>query len=345
MHHTDQLLEQFPDLLSGANPGSAFTHLAACDNYAKDSLVFCGDESYVEQLTQSPPAAIITSQELAERLIPVATVLTSANPRLAHALVKQAIDDFDASDPEWPAVHPSAIIHDTAKMGKDCRIGPNVVIGANTQIGDNCIIRANSVIEHDVTIGNDCVIHPLSNIGHSCILGHRVILRPGVIIGNEGFGLVPDDNKRYHRVPHTGRVVIHDDVQIGTHCNIDRGTYGDTILERGVKIDAFCHIAHNVVIGADTLFVAQCGIAGSATIGERVILSGQTGVIDHMHVAADSVLVHRAGVTEDVKEAGVWGGLPLRPFKEHVKRLNLDKHVLKLQRRIEALEKKLADKA
>ncbi|MGH1541025.1 MAG: UDP-3-O-(3-hydroxymyristoyl)glucosamine N-acyltransferase [Arenicella sp.] len=343
---TDQLLELFPDLSQADGYNNVhFDNLASCDDYQPSSLVFCSDSNYIEALSSHPPAVIITTAHLADSILAAnancCVVLITADTRLSQALIKQKLDDYDPSDSEWPAIHPSATIHDSATIGLNCRIGPNVVIGANVVVGDHCIIRANTVVEHDVTLGQHCVIHSMVNIGYATQIGHRVIIRPGTTIANEGFGLAPDVQKHYHRLPHTGTVVIGDDVQIGANCNIDRGTYGSTVIERGVKIDALCHIAHNVKVGADTVITAQCVIAGSSTIGQRVLMSGQTGVLDHKSVADDAVLVHRCGVTEDITSAGIWAGTPAKPFKDYVRSLNVDKKLDKLQRKVRELEQLL----
>ena len=181
-------------------------------------------------------------------------------------------------------------------------------------------------------------MHSGANIGYGCVLGSKVTVKANAVIGMEGFGFVPDENKHYHRMPHTGRVVIGDDVVIGALCNIDRGTLGDTVIHTGVRIDGLVHIAHKVEIGKDSIIAGQCGIAGSATLGERVIMSGQTGVLDHVTVANDVVFVHRAGVTKDVTQSGVYGGLPARPWKERVNQLNLAKQLDRLEKRLKKLE-------
>ncbi|MCL4155554.1 UNVERIFIED_CONTAM: hypothetical protein GTU68_009214, partial [Idotea baltica] len=237
------------------------------------------------------------------------------------------------------AIHDSAVIHEKTKLGLNCRIGANVTIGANCKIGDNVIIRANAVVEHDVTIGSDSIINSLVNIGYSCVLGKRVILQAGCIIGAEGYGFANDDKGNHHRIPHTGNVVLHDDVQIGSNSCIDRGTYGSTIIKNGVKIDNLCHIAHNVEIGENSLLTAQCCIAGSSVIGKRVIMSGQAGVLDHKTIPDDTVLVLRAGVTENLAHGGMWAGTPAKPFKEFVRDTTVTKKVRRLEDEIKQLKK------
>lgn len=324
------------DDLASAN--CQFAQISDVTNFSSDSLVFVSNAAALD--SQINPAVIVTSRALSSELGTRARcVLVVKDVRLAQATIKQAYADYDARDMEWDVIHSSAVIHPTAKLADDVRVGPNSVIGAHTQIGAGTTIRANCVIEHDAVVGEDCIINNLVNIGQGCILGNRVIVRPGVIIGNEGFGFAADENRRYERVPHTGIVVIGDDVQIGSNCNIDRATYGQTVIKRGVKIDALCHIAHNCVVDEDALFVAQCGVAGSSNIGKRVICSGQTGVLDHKTIADDAVLLHRCGVTEDIPTGGKWAGTPAKPLKEYVSNLNAAK---RLERKLAKLQAEVA---
>ena len=336
-HSAKNLCTLFSSLvLDARNTDAEFSRIDSSENYAEDSLIFVSDQT---QLRSPAPAVLITTEDLAASLPDEGhCVISVKNIRLAQATIKQHYCDYDASDSEWEAIHPSAVIHPSAQLGVNVRIGPNTVVGANVVIGQGTQVRANCVLEHNASIGSDCIINNLVNIGYHCVLGDRVIIRSGAIVGNEGFGFGQDENSRYHRIPHTGIVEIQDDVQIGANCTVDRGTYGKTLIARGVKIDALCHIGHNTLIDEDALIVAQTGISGSCTIGKRVIASGQTGTIDHRTIADDAVLVHRCGVTEDIPSAGMWAGTPPKPFREYVRGLNLEKKVEKLARALKALE-------
>lgn len=337
------LMKRFPELqLGNAIKQASANCISACENYSSESLVFCNSESYSDTFYDKAPAIIITTAAIAKSLASLkACILISPNLRLSHAQIKQAFHDYDPTDSEWPEIHPQAVIHESAKIGQACRIGPNVVIGANTQIGKNSIVRAGCVIEHGVNIGENCVIHSLCNIGYSSQIGNNVIIRSNSVIGNEGFGLAQDENGLSYRIPHTGNVVLSDDVQIGANCNIDRGTYGATTIGRGTKLDAQCHIAHNVSVGEDCIITAQCVIAGSSTIGNRVIMSGQTGVLDHKTIVDDVILVHRCGVTQNINEKGTWAGTPAKKLKAYVKDQQLAKRVDQLKQRLTELEDQL----
>ncbi len=343
MIKASQLLKEFPDLLSGKlSTDIECSSIAAPENFSSGDLVICYNETSLNHLllSEHKPSLIITQAALLDKVPTDTPSLSTKNPRLAHALIKQMINDYNKIDGEWDKIHSSAVIHSTANIHESCRIGPNTVIGANVILGENTIVRSNSSIEHDTVIGKNCTIHSQVNIGYSSQIGNGVIIHSGTVIGNEGFGFAPDHNKHLHRVPHTGYVEIQDDVQIGSNCNIDRGTYGATTIKRGSKLDSLCHIAHNVVLGEDCILVAQSGIAGSTTIGNRVIASGQTAILDHLNITDDVTLIHRAGVIADITEKGMWGGTPAKPMKEYVKNLSTGK---RLEKKIIALEKTIAE--
>lgn len=337
---TKELCNHLGDLvLAKNNVETNFESIDSTDEFGATSLIFLPglpDDGYDKSVL---PAVIVTNQKTAARLdIKDVSVIVVEDVRLALALSKQHFSDYDTFDSEWDSIHKTAVIHSSAQLGSGVRVGPNSIIGKGVQIGRGVHIRANCVIEHGAIIGADSVLHPMVNIGYNCVIGKRVIIRPGVIIGNEGFGFAQDKQKHFHRIPHTGTVHISDDVQIGSNSNIDRATYGVTHIARGVKIDALCHIAHNVTVDEDALFVAQCGVAGSSNIGKRVILSGQTGVLDHRTIVDDAVLVHRCGVTADVLEPGMWAGTPPKPFKEYVRDVNLAKKVERLATSVKKLK-------
>lgn len=316
-----------------------FDHTASPDQSNADSLIF------LQTFEQAPEqaAVIVTTQEVAEKLNGQTNSLLVcvADVRFAQAKIKQHFDDYLANDAEWNPIHDSAVIHNSVKLGNDCRVGPNAVIGANCVIGDHSIIRANAVIEHGVSIGEYCIINASVNVGYNSQIGDRVTIQAGSIIASEGYGFALDSQKRYERIPHTGNVVLHDDVHIGANTCIDRGTYGSTTIARGVKIDNLVHIAHNVFVDEDTLLTAQTVIAGSSKIGKRVIASGQTGILDHRTVPDDTILVQRAGVSEDLPHGGMWAGSPAKPFKEWVRGLSASKKITKLERSLKELKQEL----
>ena len=338
--HSQELVSTFHDIvLATYGQHQTFEKTACPTRCGPSDLVFI----FGSVTVPDDAAVIVTSQDLADQIkdSSSAFIVVVKDVRLAQAKIKRHFDDYQAHDSEWQASHASAVVHSSAILGDGCRVGPNAVIGADCVLGDNVTIRAGAVIEHGVAIGSGSIINVNVNIGYNSRIGERVVVQAGAVIGSEGYGFVPDEQNHYHRVPHTGWVVLGNDVHIGANTCIDRGTYGETSIAAGVKIDNLVHIAHNVEVGEDTMLTALTVIAGSSKIGKRVIASGQTGVLDHKTVADGAILVHRCGVTEDIPTAGMWAGSPAKPFKEFVRGLGLQKKVAKLELQIKELKGQL----
>ena len=312
--------------------------VASCE---PGDLVFVSNRDYLELARQRNPAALVVPEHLAEDAAEEEGwgILVTGNVKLAHALIKQKYGDRDFLDGQWGRVHSSAVIHRTAKIPDSCFIGPGVVIGENTRLGDNCRLLAGVVIENDVEIGNDCVFHPNCVIGYHCKIGNEVEIGAGTVVGSEGYGFAQDQNGRSYKIPQTGHVVIEDRVLLGACNTIDRATYGQTRIGAGTKTDNIIHIAHNVEIGQDCMLTAMFVVAGSSKIGDRCITSGQVEVSDHINIGNDVVLVHRAGVTRNIAEPGMYAGLPTQPLNQYMKNTAHFRKLDALNRKVVALEK------
>ncbi|HAZ13187.1 MAG: hypothetical protein A2X86_16000 [Bdellovibrionales bacterium GWA2_49_15] len=286
-------------------------------------LVFVEKEKFVECVLNNGPSAIVTTAALATKFFNNDNlgVLTTDQVKVAHALLKEKYCDRDYKCEQWAYLKSRGIIHPTAQIAESSFVGPNVIVGEKVIIGENCKILSGVVIEDGVVIGSNTIIHPNAVIGYSCRIGDDVIIGPGSIIGSEGFGFAEDKKMRAYRIPQTGIVEIHDRVRIGALNTIDRAAYGKTIIGEGTKTDNLCHFAHNVEIGKDCQFTAMFAIAGSSKVGDRVMSSGQCGVIDHVSIASDTFLVHRAAVYKDIKSSGMYAGIPSLPFSKYVRSL------------------------
>jgi len=326
-------------------PDTDITGIGPVGNNNPGSLIFVDSPEFVEQAIKSSPAAIVTPAKLTDSFssLSATAIMVSNNVRLAQALIRQAYADYDHRDTEWPAIHPAATIHQSASIAEDAIIGPGVVIGRNVKIGSGSIIKANSVLEQDAVVGENCILHPNVVVSHACELGNRVMLKSGCVIGMEGFGFAQDDKGRSHRIPQTGKVVIEDDVVMGSQCNVDRATWGETRIRAGSKFDALVHIAHNADIGEDCIIVAQTGVAGSSTLGKRVIVSGQCAITDHVKITDDVTLVQRAGVINNIDEPGVYAGTPVQPVKDYFRNSAVAHKLVELRKQVRQLEKKLTE--
>jgi UDP-3-O-[3-hydroxymyristoyl] glucosamine N-acyltransferase len=329
-------------LLEEIHGDSIFNQLSSIEKYTNTSLVFCDYKNFIKYLESNKPSCVITNKALLPTILNlgISCVIVSSNVGVSHAKIKQKYKDHNFRS-EWEQIHSSALIHDSAIIPKTSKIGPNCVIGKNVTLGERVIIQANTIVEENALIGNDVTILANCVIGHDCILKDRVYIKYGSIIGGEGFGFVPDSQKTYHRIPQTGIVIIEEDVVIGSNNCIDRAAYHETRIKRGTKFDNFVHIAHNVTIGEDVILTAGCIIAGSTIIGNRVIMSGQTGVLDHLKIADDVILVQRAGVMSDIKEPGVYAGIPPQPLSDYLKNSAVARKLTELKSQVSNLEKTL----
>ncbi len=298
-------------LAPGADPALLIHDIATIDTAAPGEIVYFSDPSYVVALASSRCGACVTSEKLAHKVHPTANaraVVIAADPRAAFAVIANAFYPDRMPEAQEGNVAPDAMI------GEGTVLSPGAVICARASIGARTVIGANAVIGPGVVIGDDCRVGPNTTLFY-CLIGHRVIIHPGVQIGQDGFGFVPTP-EGHKKVPQLGRVIIHDDVEIGANCTIDRGAASDTVIGAGTKIDNLVQIAHSVEVGARCILVSQMGIAGSCKIGDGVVIGGQVGIADHVTVGDGAQIAGKAGVMRDIGPGEVVMGYPARPIRQ-----------------------------
>jgi UDP-3-O-[3-hydroxymyristoyl] glucosamine N-acyltransferase len=195
-------------------------------------------------------------------------------------------------------------------------------------------------VGEDSFIGDDSILHPNVSIYPKTTLGKRVILHAGVVVGSDGFGYAKEGRKNV-KVPQVGRVEIEDDVEIGANTTIDRGTLGKTIIQSGVKIDNLVQVAHNVVIGEDSIIVAQVGISGSTKIGSNVTIAGQVGLVGHIQVGDNAKVGAQSGVMNDVPPNQAYTGSPAMPHREFLRIMTIFQKLPEVKKTLSEIEKRL----
>ena len=281
--------------------------LCGLSDNQSDALSFVADEKLNEQAQTSDIPAFVVKPGKA---IAGKANIFHPNPNYAISRIATLFQPSQLSFDE--AIHPSAVVHASAKLGDGVRLGPNVVIGADAILGDGCEIIANVVIMDRARLGKDCLVHPQVVIREDCVLGDRVIVQPGASIGGDGYGFVHYDNQHV-KTPQLGNVIIESDVEIGANCAIDRGRFTATKIGAGTKVDNLVMVAHNVQTGENCLLVSQSGISGSSVLGNNVTLAGQVGLVGHINIADDVTLLGQSMATKDIREAGFYAGSPARP--------------------------------
>lgn len=277
-------------------------------------------------------------------LVPLSTedpdmdVIKMKDPYLGSAIIHTF---FLAADFIAKGVHPSAVVAKSATLSEHITVGPHVVIGEDVVIGERTIIEAGVVIEDRVCIGEDCLIKANVTICEGSQLGNKVILHPGTVIGSEGFGYATDARGFHFKRPQVGRVEIGDDVEIGANCCIDRATFGVTAIKSGAKIDNQVQVGHNVVVGENSILVAQVGLAGSTILGRNVVMGGQAASAGHVTVGDGSMIAARGAVHTDLAAGSTVGGAPAMPIKQWGKATAVFGRLPEMRKEIRSLRKEL----
>lgn len=285
--------------------------VAPLDAASGKDVSFLDNSKYIEAIKTSKAGACFVHSKHAKYAPSAMRLLVTSDPYRAFALTAQKF--YPAALRNHPSSEPSRIPAST-KMGANCVIAPGAVIGERVEIGEGSYVGHGVVIYDGVVIGAHCSIGPNSTLSH-CIIGDNVIIHRGVHIGQDGFGFALG-GKGHVKVPQLGRVIIENDVEIGSGTCIDRGSAPDTVIGEGVKIDNLVQIGHNVTIGKYSIIVSQVGISGSTRIGSGVMIGGQAGLAGHLHVGNGARLAARTGLMSDIPDGAAYGGMPAVPIKD-----------------------------
>ena len=314
-------------MISGAAP---------FESAGPEELTYAFRPAYLKKIDETEAAAVIVPQSFGVEAL-AKTVVKVSNPYAAFAKVLQRF--YPPTHPDG-GIHPTAVLHPSVVLGDTPYIGAGAVLEKGAVCGNRVQIYPGVYVGEDVQVGHDVVLYPNVTVLKKCRIGDRGIVHSGTVIGADGFGFAPD-GKQYVKIPHSGTVVIEEDVEIGANSTIDRATFGQTRIGKGVKIDNLVHVAHNVVVGDDTLLVAQSAIAGSTTIGKHVIIAGQAAVADHLTIGDGVIMAPRTGLAKSVGPGETLSGAPAIPHRLWLRVQRIIPHLPELEKRLKALERKM----
>jgi len=272
-----------------------------------NEITFFNNLNYLDEAKNSKASVCIVSEKFKKYLNKKTIPVISKNPLIDFYKVvlifypESSFDDEKINSAKMIKKNylgKNSLIDITAVIGKDCRIGNNVIIKKKVHIGNNCKIGSNVVLEN-------------------ALIGDNVVIKTGTLIGQAGFGFKFEKKKRI-RFPHIGRVVIENDVQIGSFCTIDRGSLSDTIIGEFTSIDNQVQIAHNVKIGNFCMIAAQSGIAGSTIIGNNVKIGGQVGISGHLSIGNNVRIGGKSGVIADIQNNQIVMGYPAKSIRDFI---------------------------
>ncbi|NLF42273.1 MAG: UDP-3-O-(3-hydroxymyristoyl)glucosamine N-acyltransferase [Bacteroidales bacterium] len=334
-------VKQIADFLQGEIEGDQelkLNTISKIEEGIPGSLTFLANPAYTPHIYKTKAsAAIVNKSFVAEH--PVSCTLIRVDN--AYNSFAQLLDLYAQSIApkngisDLAFIAPSATIGDNAYVGEFTSIGENVKIGKNVKIYPQCYIGDN------VTIGDNTYLYPGVKIYHACVIGSNVTLHAGVVIGGDGFGFAPQDDKNYKKVAQIGNVVIEDWVEIGANTTVDRATLGSTIIRKGVKLDNLIQVAHNVEIGENTVIAAQTGIAGSAKVGRNCMIGGQVGIAGHLSIGNEVKIAAQSGLSGHAKDEELLMGAPAFDVSKYRKAYVHFRNLDKLVQRIDYLEKRL----
>lgn len=339
------LVSRFGGTLRRGEPGKVVQRLASLTTAGADDLSFLTSAPFKAQAEHTRAGAVLVNESLADA-IPADTALIVVDDAYAtYAHVAGWIAAWRQTLESPPAgVHPSAVI------------GADVTLSEGAAIGPGCVIEAGAVIGAAASIGPGCVIGRGARIGArtrlvgqvtiyaGCVIGDDGLIHSSTVIGSDGFGFAPEKGQ-WVKIPQLGRVVIGDQVEIGSNCSIDRGALDDTVIGNGCKLDNLIQIGHNVRIGENSVLAGCTGVSGSAIIGRRCRLGGGVGIVGHLEICDDVTITGMTMVTRSISTPGTYSSsFPLMEHSAWERAAATVRQLPDLRQRLRKLEKLMGNR-
>jgi UDP-3-O-[3-hydroxymyristoyl] glucosamine N-acyltransferase len=319
------------------DPQAKIRRAATLESASTGDITFLANRKYTRQLRTTRASAVVVKEESASP----AHLLIVDDPY--YAFTQLVVHMYGHRRHPATGVSPKAAIAASASVGRDTHIQDFVTVSDKVRIGERCILYPGVFIGPETTIDDDCVLYPNVVIYERCRIGRRVIIQANATVGEDGFGYATHEG-RHHKIPHIGRVVIKDDVELGAGCAIERGAFDDTVIGQGCKIGDCVVIGHGTRVGDHCLLVAQVGIAGSTELGHHCVAAGQAGIGGHLKIGSGVVIGGQSGVTGDVPDGQTLFGLPAVDAKKAKRAYVLIQSLPDMYKSIRSLTKRL-DKA
>jgi UDP-3-O-[3-hydroxymyristoyl] glucosamine N-acyltransferase len=301
-----KLAEYLDGNLEG-DPNIQVTNIAKIQEANNDSVTFLSNKKYTQYVYSTKASILVVDSDFCTDNDINPVIIRVENAYIGFV---KMLHLFNKTKEIQNGICELSNISETSNISKGVYVGSFSTISANTTLHENVKIHENVFIGENVTIGNNTVIFSGVKILNDCVIGNNCIINSNSIIGSDGFGFAPDKTGTYIKIPQIGNVIIKDNVSVGALTTIDRATLGSTIIHEGVKLDNQVQIAHNVIVGRNTVIAAQSGIAGSSTIGNNCQLGGQSGVSGHLNIGDNVKIMGKSAVTNNIKSNTTVKGSP-----------------------------------
>lgn len=338
----DFSLGQIAAILNGKVEGDESQKVNRLDKIQEGKpggISFLANEKYTSHIYDTSATAVIVSE-----------TFTASKPLKTNLIrVKDAYTGFTLLLEAYSSLMKTSIvgveepsfIHDSSNIGNQCYRGAFSYIGKNCTIGDHVKIHPQAFIGDRVELGDHTIIHAGVKIYSDTKIGKHCEIHAGTVIGSDGFGFAPQADGTYKGIPQIGNVILEDHVSIGANSTIDCATMGSTIIRKGAKIDNQVQIAHNVIIGENTVIASQAGISGSTEIGKNCVIAGKAGIVGHLKIADNTTIGANTGITKSIMKSGQtllgYMGMDIKKF---LKSYSLFKNLESIEGRLKELEKK-----
>jgi UDP-3-O-[3-hydroxymyristoyl] glucosamine N-acyltransferase len=303
-------------IVAGGDAAREVRRVAPLHRAAPDELTFLASAKYADEFRSTRAGVALVAPALADAEGAAGAVRVVVDK--PHEALLALLPVLYAPAPRTPGVHPTARLGRGVRLGDDVTVDAYAVIGDGASLGHRAWVESHAVVGAGVEVGDEAHVYPHVTLYPGTSLGRRVAVHSGARLGSDGFGYVFADGV-HRKIPHVGRCVIEDDVEIGANTTIDRGSVDDTVIGAGTKIDNLVHVGHNCRLGKLCLVMAQVGIAGSTVVDDGVIIAGQAGIGGHIVLGKGARIAAQAGVFGSVPAGATYSGYPARPHKESLR--------------------------
>ncbi len=308
--------EQIAGILEGeivGNPNAEVHTLAKIEEGTDGSLTFLANPKYLQYIYSTKATVTIVNKSF-EPEGEISTTLIKVED--AYKSFSKLLEYYNQVKLMKSGIEQPSVISEDVEYGEGLYLGSFCYIGKNVKIGNNVKIYPNSFVGDNVTIGNNTILFAGVRIYSETEIGNNCTIHSGSIIGSDGFGFAPNEEGIYSKVPQIGNVILEDNVDVGACTTIDRATLGSTIIKKGVKLDNQIQIAHNVVIGENTVIASQTGVAGSTKIGKSCIIGGQVGIVGHITIGNNVRIQAQSGVSKSIPDGEAVQGTPALSYSD-----------------------------
>lgn len=335
---------QIAEVVNGkveGDPNVKINYVSRIEEGVQGTLSFLANPKYTQFIYQTEASIVLVNSNFTPEKKVKPTLIRVDNPYLAFAKLLEMYNKIKLNK---TGISEKAHISKSASIGNNVYVGEFAFIGENAKVSDNVKIYPQVYVGDNVKIGIDSTLFAGVKIYADNVVGNNCILHAGAVVGSDGFGFAPQDDKNYMKVAQIGNVIIEDQAEIGSNTTIDRATLGSTIIRKGAKIDNLVQIAHNADIGENTVVAAQSGISGSTKIGKNCMFGGQVGIIGHLTIADDVKIAAQSGVGKNIAKKGeVLQGSPAFEISKYRKSYIHFRNLNDIRNKLDELEKKIKE--